>query len=188
MKKLDVIQVIFWCLTYILVLFYQLRKKKQIIPSLVVIQNLSWEFNSVLFSRCFNYALLFRFLWLMLDFFIFMTILKMTIKISALKQIRSLLFLTVLFIPVFLYGDNLILSFVIDAVIAFCWLLDLVRSKNSNTCLVFVGFSKFFGDYFAWLAYRSTSFFVHLIGYFVLILNVAFIGVSVYRLISLRKS
>lgn len=92
------------------------------------------------------------------------------------------------FIPVFLYGDNLILSFVIDAVIAFCWLLDLVRAKNSNACLVFVGLSKFFGDYFAWLAYRSTSSFVNLIGYFVLILNVLFIGVSVYRLISLRKS
>ena len=103
-----------WCF------FYQLRKKKQIIPSLVVIQNLSWEFNSVLFSRCFNYALSFCFLWLMLDFAIFMTILKMTIKTSALKQIRALIFLTVFFIPVFLYGDNLILSFVIDGVIASC--------------------------------------------------------------------
>lgn len=188
MENLDIIQAIFWCLTYVFLLFYQLWKKEQIIPSLVVIQNLSWEFNSVLFSRFFNYALLFRFLWLMLDFAVFMTILKMTIKASALKQIRALLFLTVFFIPVFLYGDNLILAFVIDAVIAFCWLLDLVRAKNSNACLVFVGFSKFFGDYFAWLAYRSDSSFVYQIGYFVLILNVIFIGVSVYRFISLRKS
>ena len=95
MENLDIIQAIFWCLTYVFLLFYQLWKKEQIIPSLVVIQNLSWEFNSVLFSRFFNYALLFRFLWLMLDFAIFMTILKMTIKASALKQIRALLFLTV---------------------------------------------------------------------------------------------
>lgn len=110
MENLDIIQAIFWCLTYVFLLFYQLWKKEQIIPSLVVIQNLSWEFNSVLFSRFFNYALLFRFLWLMLDFAIFMTILKMTIKASALKQIRALLFLTVFFIPVFLYGDNLIFA------------------------------------------------------------------------------
>ena len=75
----DILQALFWALTYILILFFTYRdttKQLFYIPFSAILLNYAWEINAVFFSRGF----LIHILWAFLDTFIFFSHVYILVK------------------------------------------------------------------------------------------------------------
>ena len=171
---LDILQVIFWSITYILINIagYQNRDaKKTSIPYLAAAQNFSWEAVALIRSGGFwGHAV-----WLLLDagilFFGFRFLHSLKKRCFFLAAILSLF---LLFAGVFrLENGMLYSSFVIDFLMAVYYLID--RKKLSPKLKLPIAFTKLLGDTFAGLYYWRQSPFVAILAGLVLLCNLYYL-------------
>ena len=179
---LDFLQVTFWSLTYILMIYYWFKQKgrtKPLMPLIPGCLNLAWEINANFSSELFYGALI----WLCLDAIIYVQNMK---AIHARKKkfayLVSWLALSIVIKYLFempVIDGKLYSVYILDIVMAGIFLVqaDLVAREGQ----IVIACTKLLGDLFAWLAYCDASIFVGIIGFIVLILNIFYLSVCLER-------
>lgn len=169
---LDILQIIFWSITYILIIcvhFLEGKNKKSAIPLIACILNFGWEITS--FIKYPNNVG--NVIWLSLDILIFIYCIytiDVTNKIFYLF-ILTLLVITLLFI-FNLDNGTLISCFVIDLLMAIIFVVDF--DLLSNKFKPFIAITKLFGDLFAFQYYKYNEI-VMIIGLIVLCINLYYL-------------
>lgn len=175
--------VIFWSITYILIIIRGFKKDTLLIPYLNIYLNLGWEICSI-----YNNASWKNWFWFLLDSIIFVLMIKRIRKsVSAEKQsLRTNLSIVCLtlcvtaFAIIFSRVENgmLLSSFAIDIIMAAAFLITMLTSPQKGKSVP-IAATKLIGDFCAWQYYRSYSPIINVIGIIVQILN------SIYFIISL---
>lgn len=185
--SIDVIQIVFWILTYILIAFFSITKKQIIIPIFAILPNISWEIISVLndiVEGYFSIIFIFHLFWFLLD-------LTILISYILVYKKRKLIIIYILLITIFslsLYYifklDNgmLLSSFILDLSMAVSYIFFFYKNNFKNNIIIYgIIFCKLLGDLFAWLFYRNFMNIINYIGIIVLILNVLCFFIYYYK-------
>ena len=170
----DVLQFLFWSITYVLIIIasFSSRQLKMVsIPRLAALQNFSWEFCALLSSG----GLLGHILWFSLDLIIiiFCFLYTPTRKgryIYATALVAGFILFRIIFsIP----NGMLYSSFVIDFLMAIYFLFS--QKQLSPSLKLPIGITKFIGDLFAGLYYAPQSPFICMLAICVFISNLIYI-------------
>ncbi len=187
--SLDILQAIFWSVTYCLLIAYSLKNKHHSIPLTAICLNFAWEtvalatsiLNHVVFS-----VLAIHIAWFSLDLIMVVLFLFFEDKQSNTLSAK-LLFLSAYLICIaallFLFdnGYMLLSCFIIDLIMAVAFVYFLFKQKLSSFLHVFlIGTFKLFGDLFAWLYYFNNQL-IPIIGCLVLICNIAYLVLLVLK-------
>ena len=172
----DYLQVIFWCLVYILIICINISYRKSYIPTLAVILNFSWEVAALNkdFSNSFSIITVFHILWLFFDLLIVLT------QIICCKINFTTYFVIIPFSIMLIYlfeveNMQLISCFIIDIIMAICFVFHILKNyRNEPLYFLIIGITKFIGDFFAWLMYKS-NIVVNVIGIQVIIINIIYL-------------
>lgn len=170
---LDDVQVIFWSITYILIIIagFKSREIKRVsMPYAAGIVNLSWEFNALIQSH----GMWGHVIWFGLDCIISFW------AVCFLKGKRRMVYiiLPMLNIPLFGYFFSLprgmlSSSFLIDLLMAICFLIDF--KKLSPYFKRSVAVTKFIGDTCAGIYYAQESRLVAICAVLVFVCNVVYL-------------
>lgn len=173
----DYLQAIFWSLTYVLIITYNIKTKVSGIPPIAIASNFAWE-TVALINDIFrhNHANVIHIVWFFLDLIIVITYLvcckplyfkhKIYLLFGYLAEVILLFF-------VFTDGGMLLSCFIIDLIMAIEYAIYAFNKKVKFDFLLFmICVAKLFGDLCAWLYYKKFSVIVFIIGIAVLILNV----------------
>lgn len=151
------ISVIFWSITYILLIIYMTKYKTIGIPVIAMLGNFAWELNA-LFHYNLDISILWQggTIWAFFDFFVIYAYLKNCIYGNRLKRIFFFLVLQLLYFCmmyiVFELGYGFPADFLIDFIMAAAFLLYLIENKIiPNNLAVAIGGAKFLGDLAAWV-------------------------------------
>lgn len=179
----DHLQLIFWSITYILLILYAIRFRIHGSPLPATLLSLAWETvalaNSVL-SGVFSWALMGHLAWFSLDLVLVCLYLFHETNISEKRKeklcfLGGYLVLTAVMIPLFEDGYMLISSFIIDIAVALFYLhYALFKHRNKSMLLFLIGNCRLLGDAFAWLFYRNYPY-IEPIGISVLICNILYL-------------
>lgn len=183
---LDVLQIIFWSITYVLIIISGIlsyKEKRMAIPYLAIILNLSWEVCALYKYKGFwGHAL-----WTSLDVVIFilgflsMKAWKMKFVYVAALGI-GVCFSWLLF---GIQGGMLYWCFSIDFIMAICYLLE---QKNMSLKLkVSIAITKLLGDLFAGIYYATMSWAIGRIAIIVFLCNFIYLYLCVKEKINGRK-
>lgn len=195
----DVLQAIFWSITYILLIIYSIKNKKHAIPLIAICLNYSWEivalFNNS--GNLYDNIFFIHLSWFVLDTVIILLFLfyETNFKNNICKKILfliSLLFLSFTNTILFEMGYMLVTCFTIDLIMAVCFVCFICRvNLNKPFMFLLIGITKLFGDIFAWLEYKEYSAIVNIFGIIVLVLNIIYIFIVLLKikkdLISMRE-
>lgn len=170
----DDLQIIFWSITYILIIVASFRSwklKRVSIPYLAAIQNFSWETCALLESGGFWGHII----WFLLDSiiivfgFLYAHTKKAKFAYGCTLIIGILLFQLIFTTP----NGMLYSSFVIDFLMAIYFLFS--QKQLSPSLKLPIGITKFIGDLFAGLYYAPQSSFICMLAICVFISNVIYI-------------
>ena len=177
----DILQALFWALTYVLIIFVGIRYHKEFLPSMPLFScllNFSWEIIALV--SCFPVWI--HILWTGLDIIIFILNIQYLFKLKPLYGILYAAGLIVLLFGlsyVFVLERGMVIScFIIDLLMAIDYIVNIRRlSTHFRTT---IGITKLIGDCFAWLAYKDVSIYITIIGIAVLIINIMYVVISYY--------
>ena len=177
----DILQALFWALTYVLIIFVGIRYHKEFLPSMPLFScllNFSWEIIALVY--CFPVWI--HILWTGLDIIIFILNIQYLFKLKPLYGILYAAGLIVLLFGlsyVFVLERGMVIScFIIDLLMAIDYIVNIRRlSTHFRTT---IGITKLIGDCFAWLAYKDVSIYITIIGIAVLIINIMYVVISYY--------
>ena len=184
----DVLQAVFWSLTYIFLIVYAIKYKKHGIPLVAICLNYAWETVSLTQSilNGAQTALIIHITWFLLDTVIVALFLFHETSIFQ-NQRDKLVFLvsyaaSIIFLAaLFKSGGMLVSCFAIDLIMAIAFLAFAFGKEMVFSLIsISIGITKLIGDLFAWLYYRYESI-VDLIGIIVLLCNIAYILILLYK-------
>lgn len=176
----DSLSIIFWSIVYILIAlqFFIKKKSKKYtvpIPFPSIVFNLTWEFTALCTLHHWGHIL-----WFSLDFVIaYLSYDFIKEKKNRLLYLFSIAGCAVVFKIIFNFdGGMLHSSFVIDIIMAFLFLIQ-VKQLSFNFRIP-IAVAKLLGDLSALIYYKDYSIFVLIVGIIVLILNTAYLIISIY--------
>ena len=185
----DILQFIFWSITYFTVDLQILKSRHSapqfIFPRVANMLDYSWEFVALLrdiLGHCFGLSLLIHIVW-----FTFDTLIVYNSVVSLKQNYRKLflfLFLPVIFgLYVWFKAENgmLLSVFIIDVIMAVDFIVCAAKLQNANIYGIIIAVSKLIGDLFAWLFYRSQHPAVYYMGVAVLVCNSLYLVIVLYR-------
>lgn len=173
---LDYLQILFWTITYGLIVFYSIRyyaEHQILMPILAGSLNLAWEANALIGSNGFWGHVV----WLLLDIIIYW------INVSEIQSIHRKLGYLLWTIASFtlLYfifripnvNGKLVSVYIIDMIMAAEYLICIkkISLRGKKT----IAITKLIGDLCAWLFYYKYSWIVGVSGFIVLILNLTYL-------------
>lgn len=176
---LDVLQVVFWSITYGLIIIagFQSRKIRKVsIPYFAVILNYSWECCALLHSYGWFWA---HIVWFSLDLiiviigYLFLDTKKEKISFILLNLTGIVLLFFVFQSP----GGMLISCFIIDFLMAASFLI--CRKKLSPKFKIVIAVTKLIGDSFAGLFYSPNSYVVGFLACLVFICNIIYLELCI---------
>lgn len=170
----DYLQIIFWSITYLLVIIAGIKgwgSKRISIPYLAVTLNLSWEICAIVVSGGYWGHIA----WLGLDCIIlflgFSFLEKKSQKVRFLMKIVVFtIVLSAFFIPV---NGMLLSSFAIDLIMAISFFIN--RKGLSPILKIPIAVTKLLGDVFAWIYYGPNNAIIMVIGIIVFMFNVYYL-------------
>lgn len=168
----DVLSVVFWSITYILIIVSGIMSKderKMAIPYIAIVQNISWELCAVIRFNAFWMHMA----WFVLDFIIAIIGFWYLSKKNRSIYLFFILFDYLMFTLLFDIPQGMMLSsFVIDLIMAISFLVE--RKKLSKKLNVPIAIAKLFGDLSAGLYYMQFNCLIVLITICVLVCNFAY--------------
>ena len=180
MFSFDLLQVVFWSITYVLIVVFGIIKRKTFMPIVAALFNISWELNSLLsdfFCVRIPIVALGHFVWIGLDFLI------ITIAIFYYVDNNKKMLLSFIFLPFIIIGlyfifkinyGQLYSSFIIDLLVAICYLFVSFKEKDNIIEFIIIGITKLIGDFFAFIMYRQDTL-VNIIGIIVFVINAIYL-------------
>lgn len=179
MQNFDVLQGLFWSVTYILIIVYNVKNRNTNIPPIAIFINFAWEINALLQDITVEGTAIFiHIAWCGLD---------TAIVGSYLLLCKPVYFKKIFLMPIFLLGllsftvafrhpnGMLITSFFIDFTMEMEYLLYSFSSRSKqmkvDITALSIGVTKLIGDLCAWIFYREYHLFVNLIGVMILMIN-----------------
>ena len=172
---LDILQVIFWSVTYILIIIagFRSRSIKQVsMPYLAGALNISWEICAFYYSH----GLWGHALWLGLDLvivyiaFCFLDSLKKRIGYAA-----GLIGMTSALYMVFRHPQGMLLSvFMIDLIMAVCYVVEI--KKLSPELKIPIAVTKLLGDVIAGIYYARYAGFIAIVAVLVFCCNLFYLS------------
>jgi len=174
--NLDVLQALFWSMTYVGIVIYNRKYRISGIPVIAMASNFSWE-SVALFGDLHTVGQSWiHIVWFSLDAIILISYFS---KCSAMyfskKRIISIIGIEIILLSfIFRVPNGMLLScFVIDLSMSVEWFIYSFNSKyKANNLCEIICISKLIGDLFAWLYYLSHHDLVKYIGLIVLTLNI----------------
>ena len=180
-QAFDILQAIFWALTYVLIICYGHRCRKSpaiFMPRLAGMLNFAWGISAFVYQWTtlgrLNLACL---VWAILDIYVY------AYNVRCLKKCSHRL-LYVLLLPAF----SALLYMMFHRLDTDCFLisafaLDLIMAVEFVTCVkkiapqgrILIALTKLLGDLFAWLCYMRNSTFVAIVGAVVFLLNTLYL-------------
>lgn len=170
----DYLQIVFWSITYLLIIYNGFRYKDDNpqMPFIVGALNFAWETNALSVSHGFWGHIV----WLLLDTFILCQNIRRLkprmryVYISCVALSIAVLF--VVFRSQEIDGMG-ISAFLIDLIIA----VEYVVASKKISChgKVSIAVTRFLGDAFAWIYYAKLSVFVRVVGICVFLLNLLYL-------------
>lgn len=170
----DALSVIFWGITYILIVVFSIKNRTSKIRSISLlppILNFSWELNALIVSQGFWGHIV----WLGLDVLV---VIACVAFINGLK--KQLLYLAALPLGALLFYllfrvdmGMLMSSFVIDLIMAVCFFVE--RKKLLRDGKIIIAITKLLGDLAAVIHYAPYSIIILIIGICVFVLNTAYL-------------
>ena len=189
----DLLQVIFWSITYVLIIVFGFIKRNYFMPIIAAFLNIAWESNALykdLSNNIYNSITLAHFVWILLDFFIVLTILFYYIEKDK-KVVISFVSLPFLIVGLKIMFDlklgQLYSCFSIDLIMAICYLVLAIRAKEHINELSIIGITKLLGDFFAFIMYRQYDF-INVVGIIVFIINSMYLAILNNKLINVKLS
>ena len=190
----DVLQASFWSLTYVLIIFYNLRHHILGIPPIAILANIAWETAAMIQDIHGQIISPIHIAWFSLDLIIVVTYLlscapayfkhKHPIYVSFV-YILCLAFFAFLFSQ----GGMLLSSFLIDCTMAIEYCVYSFRPQFTKHPLsIAISSTKLIGDLCAWVYYKSFSPAVFYIGPIVSLLNLICLGNTLLPLIHRAES
>ena len=170
----DILQIVFWSVTYILIIIASFQSryiKKVSMPYIAGVLNFSWEFCALIGSCGFWGHIL----WFGLDCIIvwFGFCYSRSLKTRLLYFISISVMSFVLFFTFQIRNGQLISSFVIDLIMAICF---VVKAKELSPKLkISIASTKLLGDVFAGIHYSNESFIVAVITVIVFVCNLFYL-------------
>lgn len=180
----DFLQVLFWSITYVLVIIFNFRYKIAGLPIIAMTTNFAWETIALThFGRAAHIV------WFTLDFLIVITYFLFCKPIYLKHKFYCiLLYLAELFIfhLAFHSGAMLLSSFIIDCTMAIEYLIYICKIGKSGDygnrmLLILICAAKLIGDLFAWLYYKEFHTVVLIIGIIVFVANFCCLVLSIFR-------
>lgn len=174
-KALDIAQVALWTITYVLIVLYGFKYRKQrvlLMPLFSGSLNFAWEINAL-----YKAGMIGRAVWAILDVVILVHNIRL---LSAKKRIVYTGWTGVAAVVLFFAFDtfgmrSLLFSvFIIDVIMSVEYLV-LVK-KIARNGKILIGITRTLGDAAAWLAYAKETIFVGIAGAVVLILNLLYLS------------
>lgn len=184
---LDVIQVVFWSITYVLIVIAGVKSRKirkVSMPYAALILNFTWEVCALWCSRGYYSHIL----WASLDIpIVYFGYRYLKTSDARAIYILSLLigFLSMLYIYP-LPNGALFSVFIIDLIMAICFLVE--RKKLSPYLKTPIAVTKLLGDAFAGLCYAPASDLVAVIALLVFACNVCYLGLCLMEPRESRKA
>lgn len=195
----EVIQAVLWCITYVLIIFYNIRYRTLGIPPIAIASNFAWETVALLQDvryapSSFNiYDVLLGGLgnlihtaWFFLDVLIVVTYLVFCRPVYLkCKWYWAVLYAADLFLFFFAFehGGMLLSSFIIDCTMAIEYFLySFNRKFKVNWLTAAICAVKLLGDWCACLCNRRFSAAVAVLGIVILVLNMGCFGEVLLRL------
>lgn len=174
----DALQVVFWGITYILIVIFSIKNRSSKIRSISLLPpvlNFSWELNALIVSQGYWGHIV----WFALDIFV---VIACAAFIKGRKiQILYLLALppgALVFYPFFRMDMGMLMSsFVIDLIMAVCFFVE--RKKLLKDGKIIIAITKLLGDLAAVIHYASYSVIILIIGIIVFILNTAYLAYAI---------
>lgn len=183
----DALSVVFWGITYILIVVYSIKNRKSKIRAISLlppILNFSWELNALIVSQGFWGHIV----WLTLDVFVVIAcaaFIKGTKK--QLLYMAALVPGALLFHVLFRINMGMLMSsFVIDLIMAVCFFVE--KKKLLKDGMILIGITKLLGDLSAVIHYAPYSVIILIIGIIVFILNVAYLVYAIAERMRERKA
>ena len=174
---LDILQTIFWTITYLLIIVYGVKYRRSsalFMPFLAGSFNFAWEINAVTFQG-FSIGCA---LWTFLNLFIFihnLRLLKRWKKIMYLVGFLSIFLVFYLLFRTQVFNGKEATSFAIDVLMALEFVLCAKRVSPHGK--IPIAITKLLGNLFAWLYYLCNSSFVAVVGLIVLLLNTLYLAI-----------
>ena len=174
----DVIQALFWSITYLLFIIYSLKNKTHGISLVSIVLNFSWETNALSLDIVNRHASWIHLLWFSLDLIIIYLALK------YLKDKKKTIYTFLMFFICFtvlnfvfkVTGGMLISCFIIDLIMAIDFHIFFKKtSLKVDFTYIIAAISKLVGDLFAWLYYESFSPIIFIIGIIVAYINIVYV-------------
>ena len=192
----DVLQASFWSLTYVLIIFYNLRHHILGIPPIAILANFAWETAAMIQDIHGQIISPIHIAWFSLDLVIIVTYLlscapayfkrKHDIYIYILSVYSICL---AVFLFLFSRGGMLLSSFLIDCTMAIEYCVYSFRPQFAKHPLsIAISSAKLIGDLCAWVYYKSFSPAVFYIGLIVSLLNLICLGNTLLPLIHRAES
>lgn len=156
---LDNLQIIFWSITYVLILISGGRSRQErkiAIPYIAGVLNFAWEACALQEYQGFWGHLL----WMGLDFgIIYFGFIYLSSARKRVFYISSIYIAILIFAYIFTLPEGMLLSvFAIDLIMAVVFLVD--RKKLSRKCKLPIAVTKLIGDAFAGMFYAPQSVYV----------------------------
>lgn len=174
---LDILQVILWSVTYVLICFYGIKyrnERKRMMPLFSGSLNIAWEINAFVWSKGFWGHII----WLLLDVIIF------SLNVSSIKKVKNKVFYGIITLGLAGIMAGIFRITVIDGMLASAFALDLIiameyviKAKSiSKRGKAQIAIFKLLGDVCAWLFYMKNSEFVGIVGFVILLLNLFYLA------------
>lgn len=174
-KALDIAQVVLWTITYVLIVLYGFRYRKQrvlLMPPFSGSLNFAWEINALYKSWTVGRAI-----WAVLD----VAILVHNFRLLSAKQ-KAIYAgwigaaVVALFFAFDILGTRALLFsvFIIDVIMSAEYLISAKKVVANGK--IIIGITRTLGDAAAWLAYAKETIFVGIAGAIVLILNLLYLS------------
>jgi len=187
---LDILQAVFWSITYILLIVYAVKYKTHGIPLSAICLNYAWEtvalIQSLVKATQFQPSIVIHIAWFTLDTVIVALFLFHETKLFENMGKKAVFLLayavsTVFLVIAFVHKYMLLSCFGIDLIMAIAFLLFVFQKQMTHSLLgILIGVTKLIGDMCAWLYYRFDPI-VDVIGIIVLLCNMAYIAILVYK-------
>ena len=174
MQILDDLQIIFWSITYVLIIifsFKNIKLKCRAIPIIAVVFNFAWEFNALVMNGHWGH-----YVWLTLDVIILaFALITVREKKFIISDFIFILISLIVFNVIFwtLSWGMLISSFVIDLTMAIGFYVR--RKYLLHDGKIVIGIIKLLGDLFAWIYYSKFTVVVAIIGAVVFAFNLLYV-------------
>lgn len=184
---LDTLQISFWSLTYIIIIFWGIKYKKEypiLMPLVAGSLNLAWELNALIISHGFWGHIL----WIVLDIVIFFLNIR-NLKFQIWKILYCIATVTCAISLWFIFRLDMGMRISVFTIDFFMAIEYLVASKFiSYRGKIVIACTKLIGDLFAWLCYYKSLKFVAIIGLVVFTINIFYLIIAIFSIKTRQKN